>query len=463
MKKLILSAALCLSLSTFASLKSFLEAQMKNGPISPKYGGAMDGGGSGTSFPGAGSAWFYQDNPKGFIDACIIRAASFKATEAQIETAILKAYQIWQAYIDKHNIYEDKVRSDGSVEPYPTHMKILTNVKINPCSKNTDLRFYMGTIDNKVKGIKERFVNPKAFAFRNYKDIDIEKGLSKGLVWLFNPQDPTQTDHITDQLYDWSDKDVLLGMLLHEIGHTLGVPHVNSTIMGTKLKNKIFVVNSTHSPDYAKLARKYLNNIDHESYLIKQFQGLMTKEGTLGVQGSSDEKSVFKELIGRDLVGKSKVKVLENGMSWEVHIHDDIGGKKFHLKWGKVNSVSMSLWNEYIFKRFRKIVETNADGDVSSYYIDEDSHWNFSGVLNFEVMGLGKKILMDYIFNAGVSNIFDENGKQYYMSHPVSLYFTNSKGARKPLYIVDPKLLDFEDDDPTVKGHHQHSKFCSSL
>jgi hypothetical protein len=451
MKYLIIS--LLISQSAFAIFpKSLNKKIFKNTPIkTTKGGGAMDGGGSGANFPESGAAWFYQDNPKGHISICIKREPTFKASYKETEDVIKAAFKKWGDYIDRAKLYEE-LDEDGnpSTMPYPTKLKILTKIEIEAnCSEKTDITFYFGHIDKRVQDVLDNMVAPKAFAYRNYKDIDAINGTSKGMVYIFSPrpirQDDGSFDHTDMNTYDWSLPNRLLAITLHEVGHIVGVPHIAGTIMEDNFE---WVFNRVHDhyddPEEAKRYANYLTQINHDNQ-IHVSTNIYKTSGTLGIPGSQDEKDTYKFFTQKELVGKSKIEFetsLRNE-TFNITISDDLNKTTFKdMKFGKVTSTYAPA-DGHVFKRVRKSVYSSTPWG-KSYDYDSDYEFNPKVLAHTSMELRGKTFPVDVSINMGFS-AFSETSTSYWIDSPMTMFFYSPITNKRTFLLADRiRTFDFE-------------------
>jgi hypothetical protein len=150
------------------------------------------------------------------------------------------------------------------------------------CDKSSDLKIYAGVQNAEVMKAREQYENPVAFAERT--SFDSVKGWGKGFIWF-------ATDRSVGRFSpDWLEPDALHAVILHELGHVLGVPHTQGTIMDYRLEQLI------ESQSYSGPA---LRRIDQQRQLYFSGSGL-DYGGVLGFGAERDEDvRVFQWLTGR--------------------------------------------------------------------------------------------------------------------------------------------------------------------
>lgn len=436
MKKLVLLFCLIsFSVHAFFNQNSFTKKHYSNKSLIEK-GGAMDGGGAGANYPESGAAWFYQDNPKGYISACIKRESNFKADTETIEKLILKSFDTWRKYLIKTGVYNStSYDDDNNPVPYHKFLKILSTAKIEECSPEIDITFYFGTINKEVQSVLDTMVSPKAFAFRSHKDIDSLKGTSKGILWIFNPEN--SDDQFQKEEYNWADSDKLQAMINHEVGHMMGVPHIEDTIMRSELRY-LFSSADYHDPQRRAIYRKYLKSIDHEVVLLHS-TSLKITNGSLGVPNSEEERKTFELFMKRKPSGKVNVSfgsIKDTESKYGLSISDTIDEKSFHLNSADIRFLSSSFHNNEIFKRYRKQVSIDSDDyTTETRYTHSSSKSSSSFTTSLKLDS--KNLIIDLNYNPGFT-MFKHGNDNYKTNEPLMIFYIH-KNQKKILFVKNPK------------------------
>ncbi len=257
------------------------------------YAGREGGGGDNLS-PGANSAWFLGANKT--VSYCMDVSDNFGVEREQLTSTIAQTFAQWKTYIDKR--LKDAKQAT-------------TLVYIGPCNGKlpTDLGFFFRTSNDYVTKAKRAYDNPSAFA--KQVNWDIKTGWGKGFVWLADLYSIAPKKKFPD----WTDKDKLYGMLLHEAGHILGSQHKSGTIMYHAISD--FIGDLSNYSDF----RTNLRKIDWDNELAPCFmcsyvghiRGIhypnrvndKTQTQQLGTK-------VFRELVGRDSVGNVTVALVNS-------------------------------------------------------------------------------------------------------------------------------------------------------
>ena len=159
------------------------------------------GNGSDYLFPDEGAAWFLGETKT--VTYCIETSASFPYGANELDPLILEVIAQWRQYaIDKKAIQAPVLSQDpGKITfQYMRHRN---------CLPETDLTFYFGVENERIRVFRERYSRPVAFAAR--ESYDDKTGWAKGFVWFalegaVNAQ--TRIPH-------WSKVDTLRPVLLH--------------------------------------------------------------------------------------------------------------------------------------------------------------------------------------------------------------------------------------------------------
>ena len=322
--------------------------------------GGVDGGG--TELWGVGpSAWFLKDyknqNSKRVIKYCYERSADFEIINADIEDIISEAFQKWKNYIFNKKI-------NGIQD-----LKLETTSELVDCTGKEDLKFYFGVLNEEIAILLQRFENtPLAFAHRT-KHFE-KKGWSKGLIWFM----PGKIDGAG--FINWT-KEKVLGTVIHELGHTLGIAHVEGTIMSSGFGWDLIwdtflndypgmIINGVSIKDYSKVSSYRLSNIDYNNRLAVNINSNEKVVGQIWQRGSEIEKITFKKFMGREPVGKVE-SILDFPWSYTLGgdyqgtltLGDTIGEKVLPFKFQKHTKAASSYRPLGVFRRVWHIDDQN--------------------------------------------------------------------------------------------------------
>jgi hypothetical protein len=184
----------------------------------PRAGGSSTDLGSGSDNPRStdGSAWFLGERK---VQYCYEVAPDFAYRES-IPGAVSQAFAQWSRYVD------DKHLADSL--PAQLRWSLAAEDVTQPgkaCPRNTELILFLGVTPADVEPYLADHSDPLAFAQRLGFDLDTHRG--RGFIWVAK-QGP---------LEGWGMGTSLLRILTHELGHTLGIPHVRGTIMDSRISS----------------------------------------------------------------------------------------------------------------------------------------------------------------------------------------------------------------------------------
>lgn len=279
---------------------------------------AGNGAGGGTDNQKSVLAWFL--GPEKVISSCIRLSPTFGVSETEVISTIQAVYKKWGDYLVAKNI------------PWEFGSTPIMSTKINvqeKCKGNEDLIFYFGVEDEQVKKAKAHYHNPYAFA--EQLSYDHKNGTSKGFIWIAPPGSVVPNY----QVPNWTLPNTLFGILLHEVGHTLGSSHINNTIMGEYFGEYIFVQGPKG------YMNEVLTHIDHQNELAvcrKCGAEFTASENDTEVgTGKSYLFDAFHELTGKTAISKPVAKFtmnigagkLPNG---EINFADESTSAQFHIQ-----------------------------------------------------------------------------------------------------------------------------------
>lgn len=234
------------------------------------------------------AAWFSGQGK--VFSYCVKTAPAFGMTEQDAKLVIDEAITMWRDY---------------ARERAPDSQVVFTGRLESHCSQNTDLVFDLGSKQaNTTKDVQHL-----GLAIR--KNIDAKTKWSKGTIWIA-AQGSIELDEIdstvTKTFPDWSEKNALRAVVLHELGHVFGVEHIELTVMDEKLAHRLaWTLESPFSP-FKEYRDKFLSGIDgYQAVLSPKVQ-----VGSLGLPAdkrfkdacAGNEVDNFELLTGRKPVGK---------------------------------------------------------------------------------------------------------------------------------------------------------------
>ncbi len=180
-------------------------------------GGGIDGGGTDLEALQRRSAWFVAGGP---IQTCVQRDEKFPVSEDELLKTLEAATKKWSDYMSERNIYFTYADRTEPENPDPVRIKagFLIKMNIRPCRGDEELRILAGIETSEVIELRRRYGDEGGRGFATRLSYDPATGRSAGVVWLSN-------------LVETKKPNSLFAMILHELGHTLGIGHFAWTIM----------------------------------------------------------------------------------------------------------------------------------------------------------------------------------------------------------------------------------------
>ncbi len=210
-------------------------------------GGASSSGGIDNPKKESGSAWFLQDSfDNKEIQYCLKGPSGKFGGEAAVDLALKQAFDTWKEYASRVEY---------------SNIRFIFNLK-KLCDGKERLTVYLGGTSPEIERIKLKHENPTAFTERTEYDPDTRLG--KGFLWL------AEAGSVDPQASypNWTAPYVLGGVILHEVGHIMGIAdHIEGTIMGN-LRTLLTSPPNGPSKFWLKQQEYYLTHIDHEQQLI---------------------------------------------------------------------------------------------------------------------------------------------------------------------------------------------------
>jgi hypothetical protein len=266
------------------------------------------------------SAWFTQHDKN--VAACIETGDDFTLSKDKIAQSIQKALSIWGKYFDEKHV---KLKWRSSLD---------YTIALN-CNGDEDITFYMGVENEKVRAARAEYFDPVAFAHR--ESYDPREGWGKGFVWVrsFPKLKEAMLEERKDAEMifapDWTKPDILVGAMLHELGHVLGIAHIEGTIMSASY------VRILGAGFFGGELAKILTSIEHTAEVITNDQIGDVVMGEFA--DTANPVPLFSKIMNRAPVGKIAVKVLfaekdQDTTRYEYTLTDAAGSADLSLSFG---------------------------------------------------------------------------------------------------------------------------------
>lgn len=284
-----------------------------------------------------GGAWFSDASGKPRVRTCLSVSAKFGMSQSELSPQVAAAFQNWAEYIEK----------TSRPAPAPPALKTpqpVTRVEILPvCDGTEDLKILFGMTNSAVNKAKLKYSAP--FGFAEKVSYDVAEAWGKGFIWIAPPRS------VGDGHPNWQKPGNLGAILLHELGHVMGVEHIPGTIMDPKIATWI----KSDAPE----VRVRLGQIDQNRELIPCWSCTRTyvgrKRGYLYFNFWG-----FEPLVGRLPTGRPYAKLIQEEFS-PGHGQHPRGkfvlsnqGKEYEFEWKAVTPVPSQWDGPAVFKTFKK-------------------------------------------------------------------------------------------------------------
>jgi hypothetical protein len=292
-----------------------------------------------------GASWFNSNTKE--VKYCLLINSHYSLKESELEQLVARSIQSWKDY------YQSKL-------PYYviSNESILPNYNWNldkSCSSSTQVKFYFDLQDASIKLNKEKYYNP--FSFEAF-----DEKTKTGLLWFRD----------LNKILKKPNKNALEVLIIHELGHAFGVPH---------LKNTIMKENITRDLESDTLS----TSIDGSAFLLYNPYMDFKLSGKFGnsLNLNNVNEELFEKLTGRKPSGKIKVRI-ENPTHRlfpciTFYVVDDIG--EYPLKINHNKTITINSTNEFIFKTFEPILSGGIynDGLYTYKWLGASEIEDFSG------------------------------------------------------------------------------------
>lgn len=212
--KLSLAFLLCFTLNS---------SVFAHGSKSSVMGDGVSGGGS-IFNPSLRSAWFIKD---GDVSYCVAKDYNFPQTEDAIHQIIQYSFHKWQNYFVSKGWGSYNLRLERN----------------DRCQGDEDMTFYMGGKPDAIEDEVDGFAT--AVAFTHVKSMSTARDWKKGFVYFRNPDFTTLVKRrLLGAVPDWKNLSNVSAMMLHEVGHIMGVAHVEGTVMKSTIAQELSTIDS---------------------------------------------------------------------------------------------------------------------------------------------------------------------------------------------------------------------------
>lgn len=337
------------------------------------HSGGYSGGGGDHQDIGTGTAW-YIGNKK--ISYCIEKSANFGVGTVDLQQTFEKAAATWRQYILQRHIQMDLP---------PEHRLNLNFQYQGACQGSENLRLYFGVDSPEVVEAKKKYQKPYALSYR--ESYDVATGMGKGFIWL------AQTGSLFPLAGDtgfpnWTKPFTVHGMMLHELGHVLGVGHLDGTIMREEMMATMQLMDSSEEWSLKRGEAKLTNIDDIKILFLRNYFDLVIPGRLTYRQDPLETAAIFHLFMGRNPVGEVQTSFI-NGTPFKWILGDDRGQVTFDI------SSSVKLQRQ--FNLLQRI--------FGAHYMDKYSTTLSSSAIGVSGVGVvtaktGKSYTLHYSINA---------------------------------------------------------------
>jgi len=255
-----------------------------------------------------GASWF--NHSAGKINYCLGLDKNYSYSKNQLREMIDRSILSWRKYY----LEKTKIGNRYAINDNTPNFNFIFE---SECSKRTKVIFYFNIQNKLTLANKARFQNPYSFAAFNY-DQKI------GYFWFSD-----LAEKMKDQMIS---KNALEVLIMHELGHAFGVPHVESTIM------KEGIVKSLTNPFLT-------TDIDLQGKVIFSTRENFEISGKIPLNfgvGNTPE-SLFERFTGKKPIGTIKARLINSHLkqfdeksAFQLFFSDDSGEFKINLNSNKI-------------------------------------------------------------------------------------------------------------------------------
>ncbi len=188
-------------------------------------GGVIDGNG-GELITTEKNPWFIGTAP---VSYCINASDAFSLAPTRASALIQEAFATWANLLTTLPAFG----SDPSKYQLPADKLPLTLARVfkeTTCDQNPPLEFKLGIVDDSVTTTLA-YMAARTVGFALRQSYDVTTGTGGGYIWLAPDTGPNAYQGPQSAPKFWSLEETFYNVVLHEVGHVLGFPHMDNTFM----------------------------------------------------------------------------------------------------------------------------------------------------------------------------------------------------------------------------------------
>lgn len=355
--------------------------------------GGYSGGGGDYHQMGYGTAWYIGTKE---IQYCIQKDSNFGFSTAELQKNFESAAQTWKKYILNRKIQTQ----------LPLENRLNLNfLYVGDCKGSEDLRLYFGVETNEVIKSKKKFEKPYAFAIR--ESYDLAAGMGKGFIWFAAPGSVFPKAGDTG-FPNWTKPYTLHGMMLHELGHVLGVGHIEGTIMRESMMSWMQMMD-INEPWAQSRGHAALTNVDDMKILFFHTDSEFDIAGRFTYNKESKQtKETFRTFMGRDPVGDVKVN-FQHGEKMRLTIEDAQEKMTFDISAPLALRKEFSLLDNIFGVYYKAVVSVSSRGLSGIGFLTAKDGHNYTLQYNINAEGLAGPVHLSLIDGSQSKEIFFSN------------------------------------------------------
>jgi len=198
-------------------------------------GGVIDGNG-GELITNEHNPWFVGPTGSPPVNYCVSVSPNFSLNSSDAKRQIAEVFSIWKNVLTKLNVMNSY--ADYSALKGKGSLAMILDFKEVSCDSKPPLVFKLGVNDDSVlSSLQYSAEDTVGFALRtSYADATAS---TQGFIWTAPDKGADAYKGPTLGANFWSTPHIFHNVIMHEIGHILGIQHIPNTIMDARAPAKI--------------------------------------------------------------------------------------------------------------------------------------------------------------------------------------------------------------------------------